>query len=198
MITGFAGLILAGGIGERWGGPKAWARMPGGRFFLEACSETIRAAGAGPIVATLPPGSCRTKIDGLEILVLPQDGLDMFASLCCGLERLAEIGSWSSVIVLPVDHPLVRVDTIRRLVKAGNPVSIPTLKNTSGKNKHGHPLALVRGVAERITSGELPGPTLREVVRAVGGVDVMVDDPGVCINCNTPEVLDQACTDISD
>jgi ribosomal protein S5 len=48
---------------------------------------------------------------------------------------------------------------------------------------------LSRRVAERIVTGEFAGPTLREVLRAVGTVDVAVDDPGVTANCNTPEAL---------
>ncbi len=34
-----AGLILAGGAGRRFGGPKAFARLPDGRTFLEACAD---------------------------------------------------------------------------------------------------------------------------------------------------------------
>ncbi|MGV8040635.1 MAG: hypothetical protein AB2L07_11310 [Thermoanaerobaculaceae bacterium] len=44
-------------------------------------------------------------------------------------------------------------------------------------------------MAERIVSGALSGPTLRDVLRAVGTVDLPVDDPGVVANCNTPERL---------
>ena len=50
----FAGLILAGGEGKRWGGPKAWATLPDGKTFLEACFGALRESGGNPIVATLP------------------------------------------------------------------------------------------------------------------------------------------------
>ena len=98
-----AALILAGGAGRRWGGPKAFARLPDGRTFLEACAETLGAAGASPVVATLPPGSSDPRIDGLEVIALEEAGLDMFGSLLVGLGQLVNAPDWRVVAVLPVD-----------------------------------------------------------------------------------------------
>lgn len=187
MTRSFAGLILAGGRGERWGGPKIWARLPDGRTFLEACSQVFDSAGAAVVAATLPPDAPECAIPGLLTVPLPTDDLDMFASLRCGLEALAGEPAWSAVIVLPVDHPLVRPQTVRTLVDAEGPASIPTLEG-----RHGHPLCLAREVGDRICSGALSGPTLRDVLRDVGARDVPVDDPGVRINCNSPDVLERA------
>ena len=60
------------------------------------------------------------------------------------------------------------------------------------RGSHGHPVCLDRDVAVGIVEGRFPGPTLREVLREVGAVDVEVDDPGVVANCNTPEALKKA------
>jgi len=179
-----AGLILAGGEGTRWGGPKAWARLPGGGSFLDACEMTLREAGASPIVATLPPGTKDPRTEGLDVLALPEPGMDMFGSLRTGLARLVENPSWRVVAVLPVDHPLVRPETITELAVVAGPAAIPSFNG-----KHGHPICLDREVASAIVRGELAGPTLREVLHAVGTVSVPVDDPGVITNCNTPETL---------
>ena len=182
-----AGLILAGGEGRRWGGPKAWALLPNGESFLDACAMTLREAGASPIVATLPPGTEDPRIDGLDVLPLPESGMDMFGSLRAGLGRLVETPSWRVVAVLPVDHPLVRPETIIELVAVAGPAAIPSFKG-----KHGHPICLDRDVVSAILEGELNGPTLREVLRAVEAADVEVDDPGVVVNCNTPAALSAA------
>ncbi len=138
----FAGLILAGGLGKRWGGPKAWARLPDGRCFLEACNTTLQTAGADYVIATLPPDSKDPEIDGLDVLVLQQLALDMFASMRCGLASLIENPSWQTVIVLPVDHPFVNQQTIVDLAQAGHAASIPSFRA-----KHGHPLAISLAVA---------------------------------------------------
>jgi len=181
-----AGLILAGGEGSRFGGPKAFARLPGGRSFLEACAETMQLAGLKPVVATAPPDVEDFGIEGLETISLPGPGLDMFSSLRCGLAHLASNETWRAVVVLPVDHPLVAVDTVR-LLGAANGNVIP-----SYRGKHGHPVRLTRALAEQIVAGELPGPTLREALRTASPTDLEVDDPDVVTNCNTPQALESA------
>jgi len=180
----FAGLILAGGEGTRWGGPKAWAKLPNGRTFLEVCAETLRGAGARPIMATLPPGASNPGLHALVTVTLPEPGLDMFASLVIGLGRLMEHPDWRIVTILPVDHPLVSPSTVTDLANATARAAIPSFNG-----KHGHPVCLERSVVENIVDGTLTGPTLREVLRSVDAVDVAVDDPGVTTNCNTPEAL---------
>ena len=184
MAARFAGLILAGGTGERYGGPKAFARLPDGRTFLAACAELLASAGAKPLLATLPAGAPSLQAPHLEGLPLPASGLAMFDSLKLGLQHLLADQAWDAVVVLPVDHPLVAPDTVRALAGTEAEAALP-----SHQGKHGHPVMLSRRVAERIVTGELAGPTLREVLRAVGTVDVAVDDPGVTANCNNPEAL---------
>jgi nicotine blue oxidoreductase len=187
MAARVAGLILAGGTGERYGGPKAFAVLPDGRTFLAACAELLSAAGAAPIVATLPPGAPSPPIPGLETVLLPEGGMQMFASLALGLARLLAERTWTVVVVLPVDHPLVAPSTVAALASCEAPAALP-----SHNGKHGHPVALSRGVAEGIAGGAWAGPTLREVLRAVGRAVVEVGDPGVTVNCNTPDALARA------
>ena len=112
----FAGLILAGGEGKRWGGPKALANLPDGISFLESCVNILGGADARPIIATVPPGTEIPALKGLVTVPLTETGLDMFASLKTGLRRLVEYPSWSGVAILPVDHPLVDPQRVTRLV----------------------------------------------------------------------------------
>ena len=180
----FAGLILAGGEGRRWGGPKAWATLPDGKSFLESCFKTLRSAGAHPIVATLPPGTNDPGLTDLTTVVLQTSGLDMFASLVTGLGRLVEFPNWHVVAILPVDHPLVSPKTVVALSEATATAAIPSFNG-----KHGHPVCVARSIVESIVDETLTGPTLREVLRSVDTGDLSVDDPGVISNCNTPEAL---------
>jgi|MudIll2142460700_1097286.scaffolds.fasta_scaffold356570_1 CTP:molybdopterin cytidylyltransferase MocA len=184
MAPGIAGLILAGGSGERYGSPKAFARLPDGRPFLAVCAEALKAGGAEPVLATLPAGTPALQAPGLECLPLPAPGLAMFDSLRLGLQHLLADTGWRAVIVLPVDHPLVAPATVRALAASPSPAAIP-----SHGGKHGHPVLLSRPLAEGIASGAHPGPTLREVLRTVATADVPVEDPGINANCNTPEAL---------
>jgi CTP:molybdopterin cytidylyltransferase MocA len=183
----FAGLILAGGEGKRFGGPKAFAELGDGRTFLDACCAALLGAGASPVVATLPPETEDPQIDGLDALALPKPGMDMFGSLQTGLARLIEAAEWQKVAVLPVDHPLVHETTANVLAAADGRAVIP-----SYYGKHGHPICIDREVASAIIRNDFPGSTLREVLRSVGAVDVEVDAPGVIANCNTPAALSAA------
>ncbi len=184
MAAGVAGLILAGGAGERYGGPKAFAHLPDGRPFLAACAELLSAGGATPLLATLPPGAPSLESPELATVALPAPGLAMFESLRVGLGRLLADPTWSAVVVLPVDHPLVAPQTVAALAASEADAAVP-----SYRGKHGHPVMLSRRVAEEIVAGRFPGPTLREVLRTVGASIVEVSDPGVTANCNTPEAL---------
>lgn len=183
-VIDFAGLILAGGEGKRWGGPKAFAKLPDGGSFLEACAATLGSAGASPVVATLPPKTADPEIEGLLPCPLPCPGLDMFASLRIGIALLLELSPWTVLAVLPVDHPLVAPQSVAKLVAFEALATIPRYRG-----KHGHPVCLQRSVAEGIVEGTLPGPTLREVLRSVAAADVTVGDPGITANCNTPDAL---------
>jgi len=184
-----AGLVLAGGEGRRWGGPKAWARLPDGRTFLAACAEALIGGGARPVAATLPPGTdSGAAPPGVTPVVLPGPGLDMFASLACGLRCLVQTEGWTTVVVLPVDHPLVRAATVAAVAAAAFPAAIAT----SRSGRHGHPIGLSRALAEAVVAGWFRGPTLREVLKAARAADAVADDPGIRANCNTPERLAEA------
>ena len=187
MAQVVAGLILAGGAGERYGGPKALARLPDGTTFLQRCGETLRAAGAAPLMATVPPGADAIAIPGVLSLPLPRAGLDMFASIRHGLSRLLDSPDWTVVAVLPVDHPLVASESVGALAAGAAPSAVPLYRG-----KRGHPVCLTRALAEALVAGALPGATLRDALRVAGRVDVEVDDPGVVANCNTPDRLQEA------
>ncbi|MBD3851095.1 MAG: NTP transferase domain-containing protein, partial [Acidobacteria bacterium] len=138
----FAGLILGGGEGRRFGQPKAFAKLDDERTFLEACMATLHGAGASPVVATLPPGTDDPGINGLMAVPLPSYGLDMFASIKVGLDRLMDFREWGKAALLPVDHPLVTAGAVTALLNTKMPAAIPSFRG-----KHGHPVCLDRDVA---------------------------------------------------
>lgn len=179
-----AALILAGGMGRRWGRPKAEARLPDGRTFLQACTDCVRAAGVTVVVATLPPGFSGPVPAGLTAAPLPTTELDMFASAGLGLRTAIEDPSWHRILLYPVDHPLVASSTIQALAAQEDSAVIPAFKG-----RHGHPILINRTVAEAVASGRQAGPTLREVLAWAQARDLDVDDPGIRANCNTPEQL---------
>jgi molybdenum cofactor cytidylyltransferase len=179
------GVILAGGRGERFGGPKAFAVLPDGRTFLQACRDTLAAAGCAPIVATLPAGTAPPRLAGILALPLPAPDLAMFDSLTVALTSALADERWQVAVILPVDHPLADAGAVRALREACRRAAVP-----KHRGKRGHPVAVGRELAAAIANGLYPpSATLRDVLHAAGVVDVDVDDPGVNANCNTPEAL---------
>jgi molybdenum cofactor cytidylyltransferase len=184
MKRAVAGVVLAGGWGRRYGMPKAGASLPDGRTFLAACADALRRAGVRIVVATVPPafdGPVPKRTIAVEISSAERDQL---ASLRRGAAVALAAGPWDRLVVHPVDHPLVRPATIRRLLEVEAQAVIP---RHAGRG--GHPVVIGRGVACGLVDGSQPGPTLREVLARAGAASVEVDDPGVITNCNSPEAL---------
>jgi len=184
-------LILAGGRGKRFGKAKAFVELRKDCTFLQACTRCLEEAGCNPILAMLPEGLVE---EGIPSGILSREinpDLDMFASIRSGIEGLLASSAWKRLLILPVDHPLIRPSTCRALGASEAEAAIP-----SYQGKHGHPIMISRKTAEKIVRGILPGPTLREVLRSAGAVDIVVDDPGVCVNCNTAKRLAEALTEI--
>lgn len=160
------------------------ASLPDGRTFLGACVAALVAAGAEPVVVTLPARLEITVPGGVESIRLPSDGLDMLASLRLGAAEVLSRPAWSRLVVLPVDHPLVLPATISALAAVAAPAVLPVFGGRGG-----HPVVLERKLVERLVADPAAGPTLRDVLAQVEVVRLEVTDGGVTANCNTPNAL---------
>lgn len=168
------GLVLAAGQGRRMGQPKAGVRFDG-RSLAWRAAETLLAGGLDRVVVAL-----RETLDlpiGAEAFLVPDPDGEPLDTI---RQARAVIGP-GPVVLLPVDCPMVRSETVRRLVAAYRP---PFTKPTY-LGQGGHPV---------IFDIPLTGSgTLRDLLRAVEGQRLEVDDPGILNNWNTPaDVRSQA------
>jgi molybdenum cofactor cytidylyltransferase len=157
-----------------------------GRSFLAHVVELLASAGVGPIccvVAAEDAPWARQEVMDAAVCMNPDPARGMLSSVIVGL---AFLQGNAGALIAPVDHPYVRVSTMRRLLNtfAASPEHIikPVYRGRAG-----HPIILPRTVFPAVLepSGMV---TLREVL-VQAGVEVRyvdVDDEGVLVNVNTP------------
>ena len=92
-----------------------------------------------------------------------------------------------AVLVMPVDIPLVRSDTIRRAIAAFHATRAPIVRVTH-ENRHGHPVIFGRAVFDELRRADYDiGAKAVLQLHAATILNVEVDDPAVLRDVDTPE-----------
>lgn len=218
------GVLLAAGASTRMGTPKAMVKWKGKSFLangtlalwaacdtvvvvLGAKAREVRAAAEEEFGALVTSGALSHAVHaargkgarGLEAHFAVNAGWKrgMFSSAQAGLAEALRMRP-SMVLVLPVDHPEVRPETVARLgammaealgAFGGKPAGgfayalVPRWKGLRG-----HPLALSPALARAIVRDRQArdlSDAVRRNARLVGFLDV--GDPGTVRNRNTPK-----------
>lgn len=154
-----AGLLLAAGMGRRFGGPKALADTGDGPWVLRALETlsgldpllVVVGAAAEEVTALLPPP--------VRAVPNPDYSSGMGSSLAAGLRALAEEPVDAAVIML-VDLPDVPAEAIARVVQA---VAIDRLPDASypptalGGHATAEGVVINRQALARAAYGGVPG-----------------------------------------
>ena len=182
-----AGLILAAGWGRRMGRPKALLPLAGGGTALSVLADTLLASDVAPIVVVVGPWWCSgDRFVSAGIVVNPDPDRGQASSIRCGLEALPS--GQTGVMVAPVDHPFVRVETIRSLAAehAAHPDAI-VLPVVGGRR--GHPVVFPAWALPLLSDPALDGVGARAVVRAYTGRirEVTVTDEAVRMDFDTQD-----------
>jgi len=186
------GVLLAGGKGERMGQrPKALLPI-GDDTFMSRIIGSIRESGLSDIVVVLGyhENEIRPEVpSGIEIAVNPKPELDMLSSLLVGL-GCAEDHHTGALIAM-TDYPLVKPDTFRSIIEEH--IKHPDcIISPSCEGRAGHPVIFPKTLfGELATAPNDVGA--RHVVRANPDLRrfVIVDDPGITFDINTPEIYEK-------
>ena len=217
------GVLLAAGASSRMGSPKASVKWKGRSFLVNGVTalwatcdtvvvvlgskaREVRAAAEEEIGALAGSGalgdivheSRRKGSRGLEVHFVVNAGWKrgMFSSAQAGLAEALRLKA-RGLLVLPVDHPEVRPETIAQLGammaealgafgsrgRGGFPYALVPRH----RGRRGHPLALSPALAAAITRDRVArdlSDAVRRHARLVGYLDVA--DPGITRNRNTP------------
>ena len=188
-----AAIILAAGDSTRMGRPKALLPDPTGRPFVARVVRAFLAAHISDVVivtgsqhAAIVDAIAADRPSVVPVLVTnPQPSLGQLSSLWIGLDVAAK-PDINGVLVTPVDIPMVRPSTIRKVIEAWERTRAPIVRPAVGE-RHGHPVLFDRSVFDALRHAPLTEGA-RRVVHAYGDrvMNVMVDDEGCLIDIDTP------------
>lgn len=173
-------VVLAAGASTRMGAPKAALTVHAGTSFVETILTTLRVAGVGAVRVVAAPGA----FPAADPVVNPDPARGMLSSVQCGLRALP--GDCEAILLWPVDHPLVTPSTVGAMVAAFRAGDPPVVVPTFG-GRRGHPVLFARRVVPELFSAD-PALGARAVVHAhPDRLELLVADPGVIQDVDTPE-----------
>lgn len=148
-----AGVVLAAGAGQRFGGAKQLAPLDGRPLLEHALAAAARSrlatryvvlgAGAERILASV-------DVHGHEVVLCPEWEEGLAASLRAGVSA-AQAGGASAVLITLGDQPRVSTAAIERILSArGGPGGASKAVRASYADKPGHPTLLEDALFETV------------------------------------------------
>lgn len=200
MKQATAGVILAGGRGQRMGGVDKALLPLGGMTLIERVAarfplaRVISANGdAGRFAALGPP------VAGLDVVA---DDIAGFAGPLAGVVAALD---WAAahdvtrIVTVATDTPFFPLDLPERLLAAAAPVAMAVVPRADASDSGGgmwwHPtfaawdVVLCRQVRDALAAGE---HRPRRIAELCGVLPVECSDPGAFFNINTPADLAEA------
>jgi molybdenum cofactor cytidylyltransferase len=116
----------------------------------------------------------------------PDPARGQLSSLMVGVDYAVGHGA-SGIVVMPVDIPQVRPETVAALLTAGRESAAPIVRVEHG-GQRGHPVLFRRAVFEDLRAAD-PALGAKSVIRAYADRihNVAVSDPGVVRDVDVPE-----------
>jgi len=188
-------IILAGGLGERL---KAVGSKPfllyNNKSFLQIAVDNVQSIRLDPIVVVTNDlffNDIKQLIFPAKILLNLHPEQGMLSSIRIGLKGITD--SCSGFFLCPIDYPMVLKETYHKLLLAhqSNPDQIikPAFKNQSG-----HPIVFPKNLIQYLQQAP-SNQGARYVIRQNAHLTkiIRVEDPGILININTPQLYHQYC-----
>lgn len=182
------GLVLAAGRSRRMRQPKPLLSIDD-ETFLERAIRVLIEGGCRAVIVVLSSGAGDearlAEQAGAKVVVNDDPESQQADSLRIGLGALESEAE--AVVVLPVDHPIVRVSTVQRVLEAfrrrGAVIARPSYLGVPG-----HPTLFARRLFDELMRTDLPEGARTVVAENEDAVtDVPVQDPGVTSDVDSPD-----------
>ena len=191
MITA---IVLAAGKSERIGRPKPLLPTSDGTPFLTAILDTMTNTAVDEVRVVVGHAAEQViDVGGLvrHVVVLNREfERGMLSSVQAGIRALPQ--GTTAFLLWPVDQPLVRPDTVDRIIEAWKRLQAPVVVPVY-RGKRGHPTLFSAALSDDLLRApETEGA--RAVVHAQEKalVEVEVDDPGILTDIDTPQAYRKA------
>ena len=185
-------VVLAAGPGRRFGGGKLAAELQGQPILSHVCAAVVDAIGAGVlgqgwVVVAADDRAARLQVEraGLVPVVNPNSEAGIAHSIRAGLDAAEAQPTLEALLLLLGDQPLVRIETMQRLIEAWRDGAGQVVRPRYGDEPDtpGHPVLLDRLVwpscrqvtGDRGLAGILPRATLIDVAGANPDIDTPAD-----------------------
>jgi molybdenum cofactor cytidylyltransferase len=193
----YAGVIPCAGASVRMGRPKALLPVDGVSF-LRRTVAALRGGGCEPVLVAVSEGDeeiAREAVSaGARLLQNPEPGEGPITSLRLALAALGD--EVAGLVYLPVDHPMVRPDTVAALLEAARSSEAALTLPVHGSER-GHPAVFGRALFPELADPALVGGARTVTHRHLeDAVLVDVDDAGVLADIDTPELYRSAIGDL--
>jgi molybdenum cofactor cytidylyltransferase len=190
----FAGVIPSAGSSLRMGRPKALLQV-GGETFLSRTIRALRSGGCDPVLVVVPDQDAQlterladtAERAGARVLFNSDPGEGPITSLRVAIQELGD--SVAGLAYLPVDHPMVRPDTVAALLEAAHgDEAVAALTVPTHRGKRAHPAVFGASLFAELADPALEGGARAVVHRHLERARLVeVDDTGVIIDIDTPE-----------
>jgi len=169
------------------GRPKALLPLSRRGTALSVLADTLLAAGITPLEVIVGPWwHDRVLPAPLRIVMNPAPDRGQASSIRCGLEAL--LPETGGILIAPVDHPFVHVDTIRLLAE-GHAVHPDAIVQPLLNGRRGHPVVFPSWAWPLLLDPALDAVGARAVVRAHAEMvfEVPVADQAIRMDFDTQE-----------
>jgi molybdenum cofactor cytidylyltransferase len=190
-MPGAVGVLLAAGVGARFGADKLLHRLEDGRTVAVTAADHLLKALPFSI-AVIRPGDevleALLRNAGMRIVSCALAARGMGHSLACGVAAVSDADAW---VIALADMPYIRSATLRRIVEGLHAGAAMVAPYYAGHR--GHPVAFDRRFHGELLSLEGDIGARRLVERHLDRVyRIDVDDPGVLQDIDTPADLKRA------
>lgn len=192
-MSRLAAVVLAAGASTRMGRPKPLLEWRG-RPFVWHVVEQARAAGAEPVIVVegavaLP----HAQLVGATVVRNEAWADGPLGSLQVGMRAVLEAGWSGPVLVLTVDRPHLRAETLHALARAVEEDPTAVWQPRIGERR-GHPIVYPDDLMPALLA-LLPPTTPRDLLAQPGVASrrrwTEVDDTAVLDNLDTPDALER-------